>query len=137
MSISNAQCINRLAEQIITRRHQLQLRGLSASNEIDQLYREFGRDTILRLPVSLFTHDVTQNVYSIIVTEMTGSAFWFSIKQREPVTGVRHSMHQPSVISHDGSRYYSILGCGLTIDEWLPLSALSPEEQLIYKLKYG
>ena len=83
---------------------------------ISHLYEKFGREFIFDLPVE----------YRSITVPYT------AIKG----TNWMHSTIGPTCYCHGKSEFY-ILGHCVSLDEWLPLSALSPEEQIMFKLKYG
>jgi hypothetical protein len=85
---------------------------------IDHLYEKFGREFIFDLPVEKKPYRLEQQ-YTVI----RGTAWIHS------TTGPAGSYAQPPG--------FFILGHYMTLDQWLPYSALSPEEQLLYKLKYG
>ena len=83
---------------------------------ISHLYEKFGREFIHDLPVEYRSVTVP---YIVI----------------QGTTRV-HSTTEP-VFYYRGKPVFYILGFWVTLDEWLPLSALSPEEQIMFKLKYG
>lgn len=80
---------------------------------VDHLYQQFGREFIFDLPI--------EYVYGL---PLVCGIIW---------------CHNTSDVAlyHDGVPLFYILGCQLSLDEWLPRSSLSPEEQLVFKLKYG
>jgi hypothetical protein len=84
---------------------------------ISHLYEKFGREFIHDLPVEYRSVTVP---YIVI----QGTA-WV------------HSTTEPAYCGVDNQYRFYMLGYRLSLDEWLPYSALSPEEQIMFKLKYG
>ena len=85
---------------------------------IDRVYSRFGREIILGLPTEHRSSSITGPYIAIEGTN------W------------RHSTKTASYHYYSTPIYY-ILGGYVTLDEWLPRSSLTPEEQILFKLKYG
>ena len=95
------------------------LRLDTAIDTIDHLYEHFGCEFIFGLPVVCTTYR-SGNKYIVI----QGTA-WV------------HSTTEPAYCGVDNQYRFYMLGYRLSLDEWLLYSALSPEEQIMFKLKYG
>ena len=85
---------------------------------IDHLYEKFGREFIFDLPIDYRIYD-PERKYPVI----QGTTYW-------------HSTSEPLYYHHGRPKFW-IFDCQLSLDEWLPRSSLSSEEQLVFKLKYG
>jgi hypothetical protein len=91
----------------------------SISRLISHLYEKFGREFIHNLPVECTTYRSGNKYLEILGTRP------------------EHSTTGPAYRGANNQYRFYILGYHLSLDEWLPLSALSPEEQIMFKLKYG
>jgi hypothetical protein len=98
--------------------HRLAFKGLSHQEIISYMYEHFGRGFIHSLPIECKKSRSTIGYWVI------------------PGTTWVHSTTGPAVPTIRPPGFF-ILGHYMTLDEWLPLSALSPEEQIMFKLKYG
>jgi hypothetical protein len=85
---------------------------------LDHVYEHFGREFIFDLPTEY--RDSRVGKYPAI-----RGTYWI------------HSPTGPAYCGLDRQLRFYILGYCLSLDNWLPRSALLPEEQLLYKLKYG
>lgn len=95
------------------KKHQLGTKTL-----LNHLYEKYGREFIHSLPVECIKSRSINN-------------FW--VIQR---TSLMHSVTEPAYFYNTTPQFY-IFDCRLSLDEWLPYSALTPEEQILFKLKYG
>lgn len=86
---------------------------------IDHMYEKFGKELIHSLPTNIKIYNNNSQV-SVI----SGTKVWHS------VTDFSYKLNQ---IPGD----YFIFDRLLTFEQWIVRSALSPEEQLIYRLKRG
>jgi hypothetical protein len=85
---------------------------------ISHLYEKFGREFIYSLPIKYEIGGIgLQN--SVIA----GTWLW-------------HSTTEPLYVYNKEPEFY-ILGYWLTLEQWLPYSALTSEERTLFKLKYG
>lgn len=82
---------------------------------VNHLYEKFGREFIHSLPVQHAC--IGGDQYTLI----SG-------------TTLMHSVTEPAYVWYYPR--FCILGIKVDLDSWLPLSALSPEEQILFKLKY-
>ena len=98
-------------------RHRLAFKGLSQQEIISHMYEHFGRGFIHSLPIECKKSRSTIGYWVI------------------PGTTWAHSVTGPVSVYNNIPNFY-ILDYRLSLDEWLPLSALSPEEQIMFKLKY-
>lgn len=85
---------------------------------VDHMYEKYGREFIFDLPVVSRVDILKQNYLVILNT------WWV------------HSVIEPAYYYQDNP-VFCLLGMYVELDYWLPHSALSPEEQTIFKLKYG
>jgi hypothetical protein len=85
---------------------------------LNHIYQKFGCEFIHRLPTTEFISPNNKRV------SVVSGASWI------------HSVIEPAYY-HRGQPKFCILNCSLPLDQWLQYSALSPEERIIFKLKYG
>ena len=85
---------------------------------IDHMYIKFGREFIHSLPV-----EYKDSGFPGHSTVVTGTWLW-------------HSTTEPLYVYNKEPEFY-ILGYWLTLEQWLPYSALTSEEHTLFKLKYG
>ena len=126
--------------------------GLDSANEqraeiiraVDCLYRHFGPEYIHNLPSTLHTVDQLNQFYQLNILHipdhiLPGCLGYYT--EQGNISGVLHNVTGPAyrVVFKNNRElvFYYILDVELTLDEWLPRSALSPEEQTMYKLKHG
>ena len=106
-------------DQFIEYYHEYEYEYNVHADIISHMYEHFGREFIHRIPIERKTDGFG---YRISVIESTH---------------LRHSVTEPAYfVSNSQPRFY-ILGYYMTLDDWLPRSALSSEEQIMFKLKYG
>ena len=94
------------------------LRG-SPYNDVAHAYKKFGREFIHSLPVEYKTDPVDGQRYTVVQ-----GTYWM------------HSTTGLACYCRGKPGFY-ILGHCVSLDEWLPYSALTNEECTLFKLKYA
>lgn len=87
-------------------------------DKVSHIYEKYGREFIHNLPIE---HRSTHDSYQYTVIRGT---YWI------------HSVVEP-VYNYYNKPIFHLLGQRVSLDEWLPLSALSPEDITLFKLKYA
>jgi hypothetical protein len=90
-----------------------------STDVIDYIYNLLGCEFIFDLPVEYKTDSINDIKYTVIQG-----------------TSWMHSTTGPVYVYKNKPEFF-ILGYYVTLDEWLPRSALSPEDITLFKLKYG
>ena len=94
--------------------------GITNTQVVDHFYERFGRKFIFELPTKIETGRFGDQ-YPVL-----SGTHWY------------HSTSEPIFFQkYKGQPKFFILGYELPIDQWLPRSSLTPEEQILFKLKYG